>query len=96
MEQCDGGFVTAAPEERGVRATSAYMLGRWTGAIVTCHKNRLQLLRHYCELHYVEVSLPLNKNDGFLVGLLQRSDGAWYIPNSVRELSDQASCFPNT
>ena len=61
-----------------------HKLGQWTGAIVTCHKNRPPFLGHYGDLHYADVSLLLNKNVGSQFGLVQRCDGARHIQNSVR------------
>ena len=37
----------------------------------------------------------LNKNAGSKFDPVQRSGGARNLQNSVRDLSDQASCFPN-
>jgi len=57
--------------------------------------NRPPFLGHYGELHRAYTSLPLNKNAVSQFYLVQRSDGARHIRNSVRELSDLASFFSN-
>jgi len=57
-------------------------------------RNRPTYFGHYGELHQAHVLLLINKKDGSLFGLVTRSDGARHLRNSVRELSDQASCFP--
>jgi len=50
---------------------------------------------YYNELHHADFSLLLNKNAASQFGFVQPSDAAWHIQNSVREFSDNTSCFPN-
>jgi len=86
--------VSVAPVERCVRSKSTAHFR--PSARVRCDlpRNRPKFLGHYGELHHADLSLLLNKKDGSQFGLVTRSDGARHLRNSVRELSDQASCFP--
>ena len=81
-----------APVECGVWPTLAAQVGPI--ALVCCDlpSNRPIFLGLYDELHHAEVSVILNKNAGSQFGLVHRIDGARHLRNSVRELSDQASC----
>ena len=68
-------------------------LGEVQGCVEICLATDPRLT-HYGELHHADLSLLLNKKDGSQFGIVTRSDGARHLRNSVRELSDQASCFP--
>jgi len=95
MEQCEGSFVADAPAECAVRPTSAAQFGPSAGVRWDLQRNRPPFLGQYSDLHHAHVSLLVNKNANPLFGLVQRSDGDEHIRNSVREIYNQASFFPN-
>jgi len=94
MQQCEGSFVADAPAGCAVRQTPAVQVG--PSAEVRCDlpRNRPPFLGHYGELNHAHVPLLINKNATSQFGLVQTGDGARHILKSVREVSDQASCFP--
>jgi hypothetical protein len=92
IEQCEGSVVAEAPVEYGVWPTSAEQDGPSSRMRCDLPLNRPIFLGLYDELHHADVSVILNKNAGSQFGVVLRSDGAWHLRNSVRELSDQASC----
>ena len=94
MEQCVGSSVADAPSERSVRPTSTAHVRPSARVRYDLPRNTPTFLGVYDELHHAQVLLLLNKKDGSQFGLVQRSDGAKHVRSSVRELSDQASCFP--
>ena len=91
MEQCEGSFGADPPVECGVRPTSVAQVG--PSVRVRCDLPRTT--PYYGELLHTDVSVLGNKIASSQFGLVQRSDGARHFRNSVRELSDQGSCFPN-
>jgi len=95
MEQCEGNFVADAPAECAVRPTSAVQVGPSAGVRCDLPRDRPPFLGQYSELRHAHVSLLLNKNAASHFGFVQRSDGARHLLNTVRQLSDQASCFPD-
>jgi len=88
-------FVADAPVECVVLRTSAANVQ--PSARVRCHlpRNTSPFLGHYGELHHADVSLLLNKTAGPKFGPVQNCNGARHLLLWVRELSDQASWFPN-
>jgi hypothetical protein len=95
IEQCERSFVADASVERGGRSKSAAQFEIIAGVHCDLQRNRPPFRGHYGELNHADVSLLLNKKDGSHFGLVQSSDSARHLWKSVRELSDQASCFPN-
>ena len=95
MEPCEGSFVADATTECGVQPISPSKFGPSARMRFDLQLNRPPFLGHYKELHHADVSLIINNNADSQLGLVQRSDGARHIRNSVRELSGQASCFPH-
>ena len=83
-----------APAECAVRPTSAVQVGPSAGVRCDLPSNRPPFLGHYGELNHAHVPLLINKNATSQFGLVQRGDGARHIQKSVRDVSDQASCFP--
>ena len=95
IERCEGSFVADAPVGCVVRPTSATQVGSSAGVRCDLRRNRQPFLGHCNELHHADVSLLLNKNAVLKFDLVQPSEGARHLRNSVRELSDQTSYFPN-
>ena len=91
MEQCEGSFGADPTVECVVRPTLAAKVGASAG--VSCDVPRTT--PYYGELLHTDVSVPVNKRASSQSDLMHRSDGARHLRNSVRELSDQDSCFPN-
>ena len=65
-------------------------LGQADGCVVNYNTKDSKFFGHYDELHHADVSLFINKNAPSQFGLVQPSEGARHIRNSVRKLSDQA------
>jgi hypothetical protein len=79
--------------ECGGQPTSAAQVVPSAGVRCDLLCDRAPFLGNYGKLQHADVSLLVHKNDGSQFGLVQRSDGALYLRNSVREIFDQASCF---
>ena len=91
MEQCEGSFGAEPPAECGVRPTSAAQV--WSSAGVRC--DLPHTTPYYGEMFHTDVRVLVNKIASSQFGLVYRSNGARHLRNSFRELSDQASIFPN-
>jgi len=91
IEECEGSFVADATVDFGVWPTSDVRVG--PSAQVCCDLPRIT--PYYDELLHTDASVLVNKFDSSKFGLVQRRAGARNLRNSVRELSGQASCFPN-
>ena len=93
-EPCEECVVADAPAECGVWLTSAAQVG--PSALVCCDLPRTT--PYYGELLHADVLVLVNtrKIASSQFGLVQRGGGARHLLNSVRELSDQTSCFPTT
>jgi len=95
MQQCEGSFVADAPAECAVRPTSVVQVGSSAGVRCDLSRNIPPFLGHYSELHHAHASLFLNKDAPSQFGLVQRVEGTRHFLNTVRQISDQASCFPD-
>jgi hypothetical protein len=87
--------VVYAPVECGVRRTWVAQVGPSARVHCDLPRKRPPFLGLYGELYHTDESLFVNKKDGLEFGLVQHSEDARHIRNSVREISDQASCFTN-
>jgi hypothetical protein len=95
MQLCGGSFVAQTAVECGVRPTSTAQVGPGEQVLYALPRYRPLFLGHYGEMHQAEVSMLLNKNAVSQFGVVQRGDAERHYLNSIRELSDQASFFPN-
>jgi len=83
--------VADATVDFGVWPTSAVQVG--PSAQVCCDLPRIT--PYYDELLHADISVLVNKFDSSKFGLVQRTGGGRNLRNSVRDLSGQASRFPN-